>query len=179
MSERRSEKDLRGGRSLFGVRMRLMDGACWTIPPMPANGPQHPWFKAKGKAFEELMGNCGDSVAAYNKALVAAVKKSEAEREAAVDALAEGEELEETFEPDLTEAEMRKQEAAAYDEPITEMSLDLAFAALKLNYPEMERERDFDGLLTVQHLTHVWLIVNGQRETQDLFPDEGSDPPIA
>ncbi len=162
MSEKRSEEQLRGDRSLFGVRMMLMDGVYWTVPPMPLHGPEYPWFKAKCKAFEKLVEECQKALGLYEAAVVAAAK----------DAGEEGV-------PDLEAAEAIREEAGHFDEDFVKMGLDLSFAALRLNYPDMDRERDFAGLISTQHLIHVWQIVNGQKQTQDLFPDDGSDPPIA
>lgn len=33
------EETLRGGRVLVGTRIRMQDGAFWTVPPMPLEGP--------------------------------------------------------------------------------------------------------------------------------------------
>jgi hypothetical protein len=162
MSEKRSEEQLRGDRSLFGVRMMLMDGVYWTVPPMPLHGPEYPWFKAKCKAMEHVVGLVQDAVRDHGKAVLKAAK----------DAGDDGE-------PDETEADKVLDAASKLDDEFIAIGLDLAFASFKLNYPDLDRERDFAGLITTQHLLPIWQIVNGQKQTQDLFPDDGSDPPIA
>lgn len=198
MSEQ-TEVALRGDRYLFGVKLRLMGGEVWTVPPMPARGAEHAWFRDKVSRanqqrmdFAELVGERVGANTVYREAIASPLPEVDdldgEELDAAFtlyreklavweseESQAEREELKGKHELALAELEKRNNELdLEYIAVVTEIGL----RALKRNYPELSDDT-YDRLVTVGHLDAIIEIVSGQRQIEDLFPRTDSDPVTA
>ncbi len=167
----RTEQDLRAKRGLVGVRVRMQDGASWTVPARPLVGPAADAILAGLRELERLRFHGVHLHARLQRDIHAAKAKVEAlPRETAPEvtaaALAEF----------LPAVEAIQADAEANARAMLASTLDVIGAALRLNYPAITHE-EVAALVSVGHLAPVLSIIRGERELEDLFGAERARDP--
>lgn len=174
------EMALRARPHLCGVAMRLQDGAVWTVPAMPLGGPAGERLSELVSRFERAT---YDAKPLQDDAELEAMRNRMAGEIGPVDALSEvDKQLRAVRLVQLAGAIQDRVDAiqrAAAKSRLAEahrIGLEMAFEALRLNYPSIDCER-VSRLVTTGHLGPIYQVLTGTIELSDLFPKAAHENP--